>query len=62
MTLLIIVLFIGTALLSIPIAHALVLSAVGGLLMTGRVPVHLAVEQMLSQTQSLPHIAIPVFT
>jgi tripartite ATP-independent transporter DctM subunit len=61
MTTLIIGLFIVTALLSIPIAHALVLASVGGLLIIGTVPVHLAVEQMLSQTQSFPLIAIPFF-
>lgn len=61
MTLLIIALFIATALLSIPIAHALVLASVGGLLIIDKVPVHLAIEQMLSQTQSFPLIAIPFF-
>ena len=61
MTALIIVLFIGTALLSIPIAHALVLASVGGLLIIDKVPVHLAIEQMLAQTQSFPLIAIPFF-
>ena len=61
MTALIIVLFIGTALLSIPIAHALVLASVGGLLILDKVPVHLAIEQMLAQTQSFPLIAIPFF-
>ena len=44
MTLLIIALFIATALLSIPIAHALVLASVGGLLIIDKVPVHLAIE------------------
>ena len=61
MTALIIGLFIVTALLSIPIAHALVLASVGGLLIIDKVPVHLAVEQMISQTQSFPLIAIPFF-
>ena len=61
MTGLIIALFIVTALLSIPIAHALVLASVGGLLIIDKVPVHLAIEQMLSQTQSFPLIAIPFF-
>ena len=61
MTLLIIALFIVTALLSIPIAHALVLASVGGLLIIDKVPVHLAIEQMLAQTQSFPLIAIPFF-
>ena len=35
------------------------LTAFGGLLIIDRVPVHLAIEQMLSQTQSFPLIAIP---
>ncbi|CAN7590369.1 MULTISPECIES: TRAP transporter large permease [unclassified Variovorax] len=61
MTALIILLFIVVALLSIPIAHALVLASVGGLLIIDKVPVHLAVEQMLAQTQSFPLIAIPFF-
>ena len=61
MTGIIIGLFILAALASIPIAHALVLAAVGGLLIVDRVPVHLAVEQMITQTQSFPLIAIPFF-
>ena len=61
MTTIIIGLFIVAALASIPIAHALVLAAVGGLLIVDRVPVHLAVEQMITQTQSFPLIAIPFF-
>ena len=60
MTGLIILLFVVGALLSIPIAHALVLASVGGLLILDRVPVHLVIEQMLSQTQSFPLIAIPL--
>ena len=61
MTTLIIGLFIVAALLSIPIAHSLVLASVAGLLIIDRVPVHLAVEQMITQTQSFPLIAIPFF-
>jgi TRAP-type uncharacterized transport system fused permease subunit len=61
MTALIIVLFIIAALASIPIAHALVLAAVGGLFILDKVPVHLAIEQMIAQTQSFPLIAIPFF-
>jgi len=61
MTLLIIALFIAAALFSIPIAHSLVLASVAGLLIIDRVPVHLAVEQMITQTQSFPLIAIPFF-
>jgi len=61
MTALVIGLFILAALASIPIAHALVLSAVVALFAIGRIPVDLAVQQMLTQTQSFPLIAIPFF-
>ena len=61
MTLLIISLFVIAALVSIPIAHALVLSSVAALLAIGRIPVDLAVQQMISQMQSFPLIAIPFF-
>ncbi|ALK91348.1 TRAP transporter large permease [Limnohabitans sp. 103DPR2] len=61
MTTLIIGLFILVALLSIPIAHALVLASVCGLWIAGRVPVDLAIQQMITQTQSFPLIAIPFF-
>src|SRR3954465_2297533 len=61
MTALIIGLFIFAALASIPIAHALVLASVVGLLALGRIPVDLAVQQMISQMQSFPLIAIPFF-
>jgi TRAP-type transport system large permease protein len=61
MTALIIGLFIVAALASIPIAHALVLASVGALLAIGRIPVDLAVQQMISQMQSFPLIAIPFF-
>ncbi len=61
MTGIIIAMFIFAALLSIPIAHALVLASVGGLLIIDRVPVHLVIEQMITQMQSFPLIAIPFF-
>jgi len=61
MTILIIGLFILAALISIPIAHSLVLASVIGLWVAGRVPVDLAIQQMISQTQSFPLIAIPFF-
>ncbi|MDE3233230.1 MAG: TRAP transporter large permease subunit [Pseudomonadota bacterium] len=61
MTTLIIGLFILVALLSIPIAHALVLASVCGLWIAGRVPVDLVIQQMITQTQSFPLIAIPFF-
>lgn len=61
MTTIIIGLFILAALASMPIAHSLVLASVCGLWIAGRVPVDLAVQQMISQTQSFPLIAIPFF-
>ena len=61
MSILIIGLFILAALISIPIAHSLVLASVIGLWVAGRVPVDLAIQQMISQTQSFPLIAIPFF-
>ena len=61
MTALIIGLFIVAALLSIPIAHSLVLASVCTLLFIGTIPVDLAVQQMISQVQSFPLIAIPFF-
>ena len=41
--------------------RSLVLASVAGLFIIDRVPVHMAVEQMLAQTQSFPLIAIPFF-
>ena len=61
MTALIIALFIAAALLSIPIARALVLASVGGLLIIDRCRCIWRCEQMLAQTQSFPLIAIPFF-
>ncbi len=53
--------FALAALMAIPIAHGLVLGAIGGLLYSDRVPLSLVVEQMVSQIQSFPLIAIPFF-
>ena len=60
MTTLIIGLFIVAALLSIPIAHALVLASVGGLLIIDKVPVHLAIEQMLAHWHVMVAAAVAV--
>ena len=53
--------FALAALMAIPIAHALILGAIGGILYSDRVPLSLVVEQMVSQVQSFPLIAIPFF-
>ena len=53
--------FAIAAIAAIPIAHALVLAAIGGILTSDRVPLSLVVEQMVSQVQSFPLIAIPFF-
>jgi len=53
--------FALAAIAAIPIAHALVLAAIGGILTSDRVPLSLVVEQMVSQVQSFPLIAIPFF-
>lgn len=53
--------FAIAAVLAIPIAHALVLAAIGGIMVSDRVPFGLVVEQMVSQVQSFPLIAIPFF-
>ena len=53
--------FALAAIAAIPIAHALVLAAIGGIMVSDRVPLTLVVEQMVSQVQSFPLIAIPFF-
>ena len=53
--------FALAAIAAIPIAHALVLAAIGGILYSDRVPLSLVVEQMVSQVQGFPLIAIPFF-
>ena len=53
--------FAIAAIAAIPIAHALVLAAIGAILTSDRVPLSLVVEQMVSQVQSFPLIAIPFF-
>ena len=61
MSLVIIAVFLVAGLIGIPIAHALLLGSVSGLLLSDRLPLHLAIEQMVSQVQSFPLIAIPFF-
>jgi tripartite ATP-independent transporter DctM subunit len=55
------IVFALAAIAAIPIAHALILAALGGILVSDRVPLSLVVEQMVSQVQSFPLIAIPFF-
>jgi len=61
MSLVIAAVFIVVAFLGVPIAHALLMGSVSGLLLSERLPLHLAIEQMVSQVQSFPLIAIPFF-
>ncbi len=61
MTALILAVFLGGAVLAIPIAHALLLAAMAAAATTDRVPLDLLVQQMVAQVQSFPLIAIPFF-
>src|SRR5512139_3342767 len=61
MSLIIIFVFLLAGVLAIPIAHSLLLGSVAGLLASDRLPLHLAIEQMVNQVQSFPLIAIPFF-
>jgi TRAP-type transport system large permease protein len=49
------------ALAAIPIAHALVMGALAGAAYSDRIPLNMVIEQMVSQVQSFPLIAIPFF-
>ncbi|MDH0737114.1 TRAP transporter large permease [Achromobacter spanius] len=53
--------FIGSAVLAMPIAHALLMAAMAAAATSDRVPLDLLVQQMVSQVQSFPLIAIPFF-
>lgn len=61
MSILILMVFLGAAVAAIPIAHALLLAALVAAATTDRVPLDLLVQQMVSQVQSFPLIAIPFF-
>ena len=61
MSFLILAVFLGAAVTAIPIAHALLLAAMVAAATTDRVPLDLLVQQMVSQVQSFPLIAIPFF-
>ena len=53
--------FLVLAMLGLPIAHALITGALIGLLQSDRLTAELVVEQLVTQTQSFPLIAIPFF-
>jgi TRAP-type mannitol/chloroaromatic compound transport system permease large subunit len=61
MSALILFVFLGAAVTAIPIAHAMLLAAMAAAATTDRVPLDLLVQQMVSQVQSFPLIAIPFF-
>jgi TRAP-type transport system large permease protein len=61
MSLIAFIVFGIAAIAAIPIAHALVLGALAGAAWSDRVPLNMVVEQMVSQVQSFPLIAIPFF-
>ena len=61
MTYLILIVFLGTAALAVPIAHAILLAAMAAAATSERVPLDLLVQQMVAQVQSFPLLAIPFF-
>ncbi len=61
MSALILVVFLGAAVLAIPIAHALLIAAMAAVASSDRIPLDLLVQQMVAQVQSFPLIAIPFF-
>src|SRR5574343_453109 len=61
MSALILFVFLGAAVLAMPIAHALLVAAMTAAATSDRVPLDLLVQQMVAQVQSFPLIAIPFF-
>lgn len=61
MTYLILISFLLTASLAIPIAHALLMAAMAAVASSDKIPLDLIVQQMVAQVQSFPLIAIPFF-
>lgn len=61
MSALILLVFIISAVAAIPVAHALLLAALAAAASSDRIPLDLLVQQMVSQVQSFPLIAIPIF-
>jgi tripartite ATP-independent transporter DctM subunit len=58
---LILLVFLGAAVIAIPIAHALLVAAMAAAATSDKVPLDLLVQQMVAQVQSFPLIAIPFF-
>lgn len=61
MSALILLVFMGAAVVAMPIAHALLMGAMAAAATSERVPLDLLVQQMVAQVQSFPLIAIPFF-
>src|SRR5574343_357345 len=61
MSALILFVFLGAAVLAMPIAHALLVAAMAAAASSDRIPLDLLVQQMVAQVQSFPLIAIPFF-
>ena len=61
MSALILFVFLGAAVLAMPIAHALLVAAMAAAATSDRIPLDLLVQQMVAQVQSFPLIAIPFF-
>ena len=61
MTALILSIFLAGAVAAVPIAHALLMAAMGAAAYSDKVPLDLLVQQMVAQVQSFPLIAIPFF-
>lgn len=61
MSAMILFVFLGAAVVAMPIAHALLMAALAAAATSDRVPLDLLVQQMVAQVQSFPLIAIPFF-
>jgi TRAP-type transport system large permease protein len=61
MSFLIIVVFLLTALASVPIAHGLLIAALVAAATSSKIPMDILVQTMVQQVQSFPLIAIPFF-
>lgn len=61
MSALILLVFLVAAVAALPIAHALLVAAMAAAATSDRIPLDLLVQQMVSQVQSFPLIAIPFF-
>lgn len=56
-----ILLFFGLLALAVPVAHVLVIASGGAIALGSSLPVMLLAQQMVSQTQSFPMLALPFF-